>query len=573
MYVIIIFIQIPLFLLDTLPCVPTAYYFSTHTFNTMDTYFTTLKTYLPWIVGALLILMIFGRDLFGWQTVFLLDYVPTPIRTRDWSRYVTIPWIWVVHDGLSVLLWYVFWSKVYLLTIVILTLILWYRWGSLIRTWTKSDHSFLPELGMVLMIYNPVFSSRMGTQPWVWLGIVLLWFGLYHLIKHRDRINIRDSLTVWAYRGIAMMSMNHASFMIAWLLLVLIIVRHQWKILWSAAIIATIVWLLNLNRILAGVLWVTTTVEQANTFSQANITEFMTRDHSWLGPVVTSMLWYGFWGEKTWSAYAPTRANPRRWIAGLVLLIIAWYGLTRRYRHDRCQTWFFFTVIVISLILGIGIASQVLEPSVQRLYDHVPWYRGLREPHKWVWLYMMCIIPLMLYGVSQGHKLIKQYITPWQLALLIWVIAIARVPGVMNQMMLRYDTTDYPKTYAQARDFLSTSTWSWQWLQLPWHSYHRCQWTNKVISNTFTPYMYPVPVIVSDNIEIWQLYTNSSNERSRVIEWYLQSHDVADLSGYNIQGIIYLTQCADFNNYKRIETDPNLTLIKDLGDVKIFKFK
>gem|GEM_PF-4671576 len=38
------------------------------------------------------------------------------------------------------------------------------------------------------------------------------------------------------------------------------------------------------------------------------------------------------------------------------------------------------------------------------------------------------------------------------------MIAIARVPGVMNQMMLRYDTTDYPKTYAQARDFLSTST-------------------------------------------------------------------------------------------------------------------
>ena len=79
---------------------------------------------------------------------------------------------------------------------------------------------------------------------------------------------------------------------------------------------------------------------------------------------------------------------------------------------------------------------------------------------------------------------------------------ISWTPGVARQMMTRYDMTRYPDSYKQIRQDLMISVSGEQWLQLPRHSYHRCQWTNKVLYNSFGRYMYPIPVIISDNIEI-----------------------------------------------------------------------
>lgn len=549
----------------------------------MQYYLNKLISHLPRIIAGLLILNVFGFDLFSNQTVFLLDYVPTPVRVWNWSSYLSIPWIWVMHDGLLYMLWHIWWSKVYLVSIVIVTLIVWYRWWQYIitdlsdPTLKQSELSYLPLLMMIMMVCNPVFSSRMQTQPWVWLGIVLLWWWWYRLVRCWQDSSIRDGVIIGTLWWCAMMSMNHASFMIALLLWVLWITRIRSVRIWKViGVIIGMVWLINLNWIIAWILGQNQIIQWATTFSQSNLQEFMTFSHSWLGPVMTSVLWYGFWGEKYSSASAPTWINSRWWIAWLMVIYIAWYGWYQQLVHsrrDHSKLWMMMTVMIISVILWVGIASDTLAPVIQRWYDHIPWYRGLREPHKWIGLYMMILLPLVWYGWIYLDRYVTRFMSRTRYVILMIGVLLAWAPWVIRQMYLRYDMTDYPSSYSKTRDILMQQPWSGSRIQLPWHSYHRCQWTNKVIANTLNLYMKPVSVIVSDNIEVWQLYTNSTDVRSRAIEAFIADKDLSHLSGYNIAWVMYMPQCADFQNYAWITTHSWFQLIWDLWDVQLYQIK
>lgn len=344
----------------------------------------------------------------------------------------------------------------------------------------------------------------------------------------------------------------------------------SWKSLRKVLIIAWVVWVFNLNWIVWWILWHNQVIEWATTFSQQNIEEFMTYEHSWLWPVITSIFWYGFRWEKYGSAFAPTRSNPRWWVAWMIILLFAGYGRVVWYSYKPKQAQYLLWIIIISIVLWVGIASDVLAPAIQWLYDHVPWYRGLREPHKRIGLYMMCVVPLMIVWYRETIKWIEPHLKSRWYTVVIILIIFARSPGSARQLMMRYDATNYPFSYSQTRDFLISQWWSGHWLQLPRHSYHRCQWNNKVIANTLGQYMYPVPLIVSDNIEAWKLYTNSTNPRSRDIDLFIADHDLSRLSGYDIQWIIYLSQCADFKNYERITTHTWLSQLADYGDVQIY---
>lgn len=538
----------------------------------MQHYLKKISPHLPRIIAGLLILNIFGFDLFINQTVFLLDYVPTPIRVWERSHYLSVPWIWTLHDWLLLVLGYIRWSKLYLLSIVVATLLLWYRWWQY-RIWDKSDSQHLPILAMIIMVFNPVFSSRMGTQPWVRLGIILLGRGLYWLIRHRDHLTTKHSIIIGVFWWVAMMSMNHASFMIVICLTMLVLVMRSWRSLRTGLIIGWVVWILNLNWIIGWLIGANTVIEWATTFSQQNIEEFMTYNHSGLWPVVTSILWYGFRWEKYGSAYAPTWSNPRWRVAWWLLLCIAWYGWLLWYRRDRRQALYLWWIILISVILGVGIASDMLAPLIQWLYDHVPWYRWLREPHKWIGLYMMIIIPLMLMWYRYSIKFISHYLTPARYCLLIVMIALARSPGSARQMMGRYDMTSYPDSHMILRDTLMTQWYTGTMVHMPWHSYHRCQWTHKVISNPLSRYMYPIDLITSDNIEVWQLYTNSSDPRSADIDEFVRTQDLSLLTKHNIDSIMYTTMCADFGRYEWITTHSGLQLQLNEWDIQIYSIK
>lgn len=97
--------------------------------------------------------------------------------------------------------------------------------------------------------------------------------------------------------------------------------------------------------------------------------------------------------------------------------------------------------------------------------------------------------------------------------------------------MGKYAVTDYPQGYAEVRSTLLATEELREvtWLHLPRHSYHQCAWTDKVIANSLRKYFAPIDLIVSDNIEIGELYSNSTSSRSQSIETFIRTHDLGYL--------------------------------------------
>ncbi len=538
------------------------------------------STYLPRVWWVVLFVLVMGT---GWfhptKAIFLLDYVPAPIRLWEGSYYFHKAWIWTVTDGILWMFGHVWWSKLYLGGLCVGSLLLGYR-----RAGWIVKHGFAhasPRLqtwallvGMTLFVVNPVYSARMGTQPGIWLWIVLLGRWIYRLLTRWQTLRHKDALIIGCFRWVAMMTMQHASFMIVLMLICFVLVQRSWKPVVQAGIIAGIVGLLNANRLLAGLSGTTQFVEKALSYSSANMEEFATIQYGSMGPIVTSLLWYGFRGEKYGSAYIPVVSNARWWIAGS-LLVCLWrrgrYRAVRQRLLTRSQGVRIMVVALLSLLLGVGIASDMLAPTVQWLHDHLPGYRGMREPHKRVGVYMMLLLPGIVYGRMWLWLAVQKYRDSRRYTGAMLLLCFARAPWVIGGMQGRYTVTDYPSSYSDVRELLTSPALQGKTrVHLPWHNYMQCAWTKQVIANPLRAYMRPASVIIGDNIEIGDLYTNSTSARSKDIETFLTTHEVSLLQQHWIDGIVYTPTCADFERYAWLATLTGMHVVSTSSDLILY---
>jgi len=319
-------------------------------------------------------------------------------------------------------------------------------------------------------------------------------------------------------------------------------------------------------------------VSSGDDFTEANRNEFSTYEHSGLWPIATAALWYWFRGEKYGSAFVPTSANSRRWLAGSIVLFFAcwwWRVIASAWAKEKKMSYRLLSLLLLSLVLWVGVSSDFLAPLTNRLYTHVPWYIWLREPQKRIGLYMMIMLPLGVLWWWKSITYSKRFMPVTRYAIACCCLLIARTPGVFNAMKGRYLMVNYPSTYEQTRAqlLLSSSVEPTSRVHLPWHSYHQCAWTNKVITNTLERFFLPLNVITADNIEIWNLYTNSNNQRSKDIELFLQTKDITLLKKHAIWWIIFTTSCADYKSYDWLATLPEIEQIYTSPDIQVYMIK
>ena len=93
-----------------------------------------------------------------------------------------------------------------------------------------------------------------------------------------------------------------------------------------------------------------------------------------------------------------------------------------------------------------------------------------------------------------------------------------------------------PQEYSESRDWMLEYTdTKKEILVLPWHSYIACDWSRgKVLASMSQDVLFPLPVIIADNLEIGTKYTNSTSLVSKDIESYLQEKDISLLKKNNI---------------------------------------
>lgn len=349
-----------------------------------------------------LALLVTGSSLWHPGGIVLLDYAMTSHPTPSWSH----PIMMLGVNTLPYLFGYQIASKALFVLILVLAGYLGVRMARMVidrfgveekwRVWMEG-------LGAVFFLVNPFAYERMMTQPGIYLGILLIGYGLVSLFRSPEKCGPKDMLLSGVFFGLAWSMFPHAIFMIAliylaWAIAFVRDLQTGKYLMYSGGIMV----LLNLNWLLSPLFGASNSVTSIASFGNDNIQAFLSNALPPFGPVATNLSLYGFWGERYHHFLLPGAVNPNWSGAALVLMGIVSIGamLTIRETKTRRYGWAFLGIGIISLILGIGNASPLTAPIMDFLYSSVPYFRGFREPQKWIGVVLIVYGFFFLVSVS-----------------------------------------------------------------------------------------------------------------------------------------------------------------------------
>lgn len=71
------------------------------------------------------------------------------------------------------------------------------------------------------------------------------------------------------------------------------------------------------------------------TFNQANIEGFLSHALAPFNLELTSLMLYGFWGERAGHFVFPEDANPLRWVFSVILFVVSIGGYRFSYKNNK----------------------------------------------------------------------------------------------------------------------------------------------------------------------------------------------------------------------------------------------
>lgn len=294
------------------------------------------------------------------------------------------------------------------------------------------------------------------------------------------------------------------------------------------------------------------------------------------------LLMSGFWGKEQ-SRYLDL-TDLSGWQRSFILLApLIFYGLylsVKRLGHEaRLFSFSLILIFTLAVFLAIGIKSLPTRGLTSFLYDHLPLYKGLREPQKWVAL----IIPIYLFYLTLGaRRLMRTKIIVNNLLLsgfILGTIIIMQAPSLLWGFNRQVVPTSYPQDWHDVNSLLVNRSdqscgRSDRILFLPWHMYMSFNWARKIIANPAQTF-FACPVLSGTNMEWGGIYDNSRNSDSAIIANWINDKGRSGpppISGSPIRYII-LAKELDFISYLWLNDRPYAKPLLETMTLLVYEIK
>lgn len=534
----------------------------------------------------LVLFLIIWFALFHNWFVIILDTSFVPLNSVNFDFL----WKWFLEIFLEIcnyILGYWFYSKLLFFCTILFYWIFWLQLGKYIsNNWIQDDlfKKIAPTLTMLFFLINPFIYERAISQVWVASWYLLLFYWILFFLKYISNQKSKQLFLSALFFGLSINLMLQAFFFV-WLFVVIfrIFFYKKFNNIFKNIIIfwLIIIWL-NINFLWSFFIKSDTNyrVKTLQSLNQENINAFKVNSLNWLSAEITSWLLYWFWWEKYYHIALPQTFNKNRFVAWIIIVLISLYGLVYLTLNKSTKPYWISLLIIgiISWMLWIGIASNHWWEFVQALYDHIPFYIWLRESHKWIWMLMFvywsgfCIGIYLIYKMFVSKYKILANTNYW--IILSCLLLFAWTPWLTNSFKWQLFVANYPNEYFIAKEKLLSQEKS-KIVIFPWHSYIACDWTKwRIISNPINWLFSPLETIISDNIEMWELYSNYDNPVSKDIESFISNKwNIQILKNNWIWYIVNLKTCADFQTYYFLNKTNWLNSIYNSDKIEVFSIK
>lgn len=494
------------------------------------------------------------------------------------------------RDIFTFILWYELYSKFFMLLVLLSWVFLWINIWKLISYLLKIKDEkkilFNNFVWIIFTLFNPFIYERLVSQTWIAFWVIFVWLWFIYLI---DFILKEKNLGIYLsslFFGLSLNIFPHALVFIILIWLLFLIFFYQKFKVKPIFISALIFILLNINLVLSLIYWNNEEIINIIPFDNLNLQSFKSNSLDNLWVEITHLLWYWFWWEKYNHILLPNSINPNWYMSWFVILIIILLWFIKLYKTDKKLSIYLLVLLFISYVLSLWISSKLSVWINMFLYDNIPYYIGMREPAKLIGLYIIIysiyFITWLNFIVIYFEELFLKYkikkinyvFNLYNYFIVVFLFIIAWSPNVLFGFNWQIKITKYPDDFFIAKNLLEEEKDSKN-LFLPWHSYIACDWTNwKIISNPVNNLFASTYWYFPDNIEIWELYSNSQNKYSIEIEEFIKNKDYSKLKKLDINNIVLFKNCADIKTYDFLNKEKmNLNKVFNWESLSIYKIK
>lgn len=414
-------------------------------------------------------------------------------------------------------------------------------------------HGFWLRFGVLFAMCNPFIYTRMiEGQSNVFLWYWLLFLALSYIYQALMQVGSeqRKLLLIWSViAGLAVSYFIHSIFIVALLSTAILLIPGSFFARLSRWIMSLwIVVCINLNWILW---WVFGIGSQTLVMEQFNIDHYRVFDavspSSHTPFHLASLHW--FWSEgmqryTNWFSYN----DRRQYMFGIIALCMLVWFMTRIYIYPEKQklrhfTWWLTGVWIISYVLSMWWSGRWwVQAMTSWMYEHIPFYSGLREPQKRMWVVLFCYCVFGAWWVqyilqkidqfSQSDKLVNK-----MFGVFFAILPLLYTPTMLFAMKWQLTVHQYPSQRTEAKSYLFDNIQNtigndcvyeqcYDVLMFPWHQYLRLNRGRNVVANPMWGYFWyqdgqNLSLLIGDNMEMHDVYTQSSRPASKAVEYYI----------------------------------------------------
>jgi len=277
----------------------------------------------------------------------------------------------------------------------------------------------------------------------------------------------------------------------------------------------------------------------------------------------------------------------------LLILLISLYGVNKMFSYFKNKklkflSWYFIGAFILVTILAVGIRSATFRGFNLFLFDHLPFYSGLREPQKWV--SVLCVLYLIFISIaikdiSEKYEFKKKKTNIIVLSFVLFLVFFMRSPYTFFAFANQLESTDYPSDWYDIDKMLwenESKCENKKILFLPWHLYMhfefmgQIKFDGKVIGNRITAnpasIFFKCPVIYGTNMEWGGIFDSVVDENDKAFNAWYQS----DLKNYDVLknveiGYILVAKEIDYKNFDGLITADYVRLIKETENFYLYK--
>jgi hypothetical protein len=293
---------------------------------------------------------------------------------------------------------------------------------------------------------------------------------------------------------------------------------------------------------------------------------------------------YGFWRPP--EAYTYVSQTLLGWqILYILILLLTVYGFTSWTAKTSTGKWMpigIATVGILCLILATGISSNLTAPIFQFLFEHVPFFSGMREPQKFIALLALTYAVLGGFGLGEISESFKKSKLKWRRSLMLLLLILAlTLPFTYSYNQLfgfngQVESLSYPVEWYEVKAILDGDNSDYTILFFPWHLYMYQSWIGRITANP-APDFFAKPAISGENMEWAGIETQSQKPTQHYIH-FLLNHKAEIrslgqlLAPLNVKYIILLKE-VDYQNYAFLYDQEDLEPVHENSKIVLFKNK